>query len=120
MHLFHALIERCSISFLLCRDKRMGCVGNGPHMRAAPTDTGSLRLAHTLGNRRRTSMPNDMSERKKGDLREHPSPPGKKGDRPLAEGETVSTPGGFKNDPDDPANPNEVREKHLRKLKQPG
>jgi hypothetical protein len=30
---------------------------------------------------------------------------------------SVSTPGGFKNDPDDPTNPNEVRERHLRKLR---
>jgi hypothetical protein len=30
---------------------------------------------------------------------------------------SVSKPGGFKNDPDDPTNPNEVREKHLRKLR---
>jgi hypothetical protein len=31
--------------------------------------------------------------------------------------ETVSRPGGFPNDPDDPRNPNEVRERHLRKIK---
>jgi hypothetical protein len=31
--------------------------------------------------------------------------------------ETVSKPGGFKNDPDDPTNPNEVRERSLRKLR---
>ena len=29
----------------------------------------------------------------------------------------VSRPGGFKNDPDDPTNPNEVRERHLKKIK---
>jgi hypothetical protein len=32
--------------------------------------------------------------------------------------ETVSKPGGFDNDPDDPTNPNEVRERHLKKIKQ--
>jgi hypothetical protein len=32
--------------------------------------------------------------------------------------ETVSKPGGFKNDPEDPKNPNEVRERHLKKIKQ--
>jgi hypothetical protein len=54
--------------------------------------------------------------------------PGEKGgarlagdqDKRLAEterqAESVSKPGGFKNDPDDPTNPNEVRERHLRKL----
>jgi hypothetical protein len=30
--------------------------------------------------------------------------------------ETASKPGGFKNDPDDPTNPNEVRERHLKNL----
>jgi len=30
--------------------------------------------------------------------------------------ETVSKPGGFPNDPDDPKNPNEVRERHLKKI----
>jgi hypothetical protein len=32
--------------------------------------------------------------------------------------ETASKPGGFDNDPDDPRNPNEVRERHLKKIKQ--
>ena len=31
--------------------------------------------------------------------------------------ETVSKPGGFDNDPDDPRNPNEVRERHLKKIR---
>jgi hypothetical protein len=31
---------------------------------------------------------------------------------------TVSRPGGFRNDPDDPTNPNEVRERYLRKLRE--
>jgi hypothetical protein len=30
--------------------------------------------------------------------------------------ETASKPGGFPNDPDDPTNPNEVRERHLKKV----
>jgi hypothetical protein len=34
-----------------------------------------------------------------------------------AKADTVSKPGGFDNDPDDPANPNEVRERHLEKIK---
>lgn len=33
-----------------------------------------------------------------------------------AAAETVSEPGGFDNDPDDPTNPNEVRERHLKKI----
>ena len=31
--------------------------------------------------------------------------------------DTVSKPGGFKNDPVDPTNPNEVRERHLKKIR---
>jgi hypothetical protein len=31
--------------------------------------------------------------------------------------DTASKPGGFDNDPDDPRNPNEVRERHLKKIK---
>jgi len=46
---------------------------------------------------------------------------GKSKDERQAEEEskadTVSRPGGFKNDPDDPTNPNEVRERHLKKIK---
>jgi hypothetical protein len=46
---------------------------------------------------------------------------GKSKDQRQAEEEsqadTASKPGGFKNDPDDPTNPNEVRERHLKKIK---
>jgi hypothetical protein len=46
---------------------------------------------------------------------------GKNKDQLQAEEEckapTVSKPGGFRNDPDDPTNPNEVRERYLRKLR---
>jgi hypothetical protein len=31
--------------------------------------------------------------------------------------DTASKPGGFKNDPDDPTNPNEAIERHRRKLR---
>jgi hypothetical protein len=30
--------------------------------------------------------------------------------------EPASRPGGFRNDPNDPSNPNEVRERHLKKV----
>jgi hypothetical protein len=46
---------------------------------------------------------------------------GKSKDERQAEEEsgadTVSKPGGFKNDPDDPTNPNEVRERHSEKIR---
>ena len=34
-----------------------------------------------------------------------------------SQADTASKPGGFPNDPDDPTNPNEVRERHLNKIK---
>ncbi len=47
--------------------------------------------------------------------------PGPSSDERQAEEEskapTVSRPGGFQNDPDDPTNPNEVRERHNRQLR---
>ena len=46
---------------------------------------------------------------------------GKSKDERQAEEESkaqpASKPGGFKNDPDDPTNPNEVRERTLKKIK---
>jgi hypothetical protein len=46
---------------------------------------------------------------------------GKSKDERQAEEEnradTASKPGGFHNDPDDPKNPNQVRERHLKKIK---
>jgi len=46
---------------------------------------------------------------------------GKSKDERQAEEEnqadTASRPDGFNNDPDDPKNPNEVRERHLKKIK---
>ncbi len=50
-----------------------------------------------------------------------PAGTGKSKDERQAEEESkakpASKPGGFKNDPSDPTNPNEVRERHLKKLK---
>jgi hypothetical protein len=46
---------------------------------------------------------------------------GKSKDEHQAEEESranpISKPGGFENDPKDPTNPNEVRERHLKKIK---
>jgi hypothetical protein len=46
---------------------------------------------------------------------------GKSKDERQAEEESkakpASEPGGFKNEPNDPTNPNEVRERHLKKIK---
>jgi hypothetical protein len=45
-----------------------------------------------------------------------PSPDERKAQRERQQ-ESASKPGGFKNDPDDASNPNEVRERHLEKIK---
>jgi hypothetical protein len=70
---------------------------------------------HSLGSQRRQFMPIRKTSAVKttGAKRD-------KDQRQAAEeskADTVSKPGGFKNDPDDPSNPNEVRERHLRKLR---
>jgi hypothetical protein len=45
--------------------------------------------------------------------------PDKNEQQAIEEGrhDTVSKPGGFKNDPEDPTNPNEALERHRRKLR---
>ena len=45
--------------------------------------------------------------------------PGKNEHKAVEESKkpTVSRPGGFKNDPDDPTNPNEAIERHRRQLR---
>jgi hypothetical protein len=59
-----------------------------------------------------------------------PAGPGSGGDKSVDTGKSkderqaeeegqakpASKPGGFKNDPNDPTNPNEVRERHLKKI----
>jgi hypothetical protein len=46
-----------------------------------------------------------------------PSPDERKAEHERKQ-ESATQPGGFKNDPDDASNPNEVRERHLEKVKQ--
>jgi hypothetical protein len=75
----------------------------------AQTDPEGLRLLNTL-------LSTATSESR------HPAvDKGKSKDERQAEEEnqadTASKPGGFNNDPNDPKNPNEVRERHLKKIK---
>ncbi len=53
---------------------------------------------------------------KEGSLKEGPSLDERQAQE-EAKAPTVSKPGGFQNDPDDPTNPNEVRERYNRKLR---
>jgi hypothetical protein len=84
--------------------------GNKPRAPVAQTDPEGLHLLNAL-------LASATSE--------SPQPPtvdkGKSKDERQAEEEnqadTASKPGGFNNDPDDPKNPNEVRERHLKKIK---
>jgi hypothetical protein len=63
-----------------------------------------------------SSHPVDHAE--KGDL--STTPHDRTADQPIPEDGTVSTPGGFTNDPDDPSNPNEAIEKFRRRNLRPG
>jgi hypothetical protein len=44
------------------------------------------------------------------------TPPEEKQAEKERQSEPASRPGGFQNDPNDPSNPNEVRERHLKKV----
>ena len=74
-----------------------------------------LRLLKTLLSTASSGAPGPGSDRGKS------RDTGKSRDERQAEKEsqeeTISKPGGFPNDPDDPTNPNEVRERHLKKIK---
>jgi hypothetical protein len=74
-----------------------------------------LRLLNTLLSTGAAETPRSGSDKGKS------ADTGKSKDERQAEEEsnadTVSKPGGFPNDPDDPTNPNEVRERHLKKIK---
>jgi hypothetical protein len=89
----------------------------------------SLAFVNGAGNKRRTPAHTDpeglrlLNALLSTATSESPRPAvdkGKSKDQRQAEEEsqadTVSKPGGFNNQPDDPTNPNEVRERHLKKI----
>jgi hypothetical protein len=84
-------------------------VGNQRRTPVAQTDPEGLRLLNALLSTATSELPRPAVDR------------GKSKDERQAEEEsradTASKPGGFNNDPDDPKNPNEVRERHLKKIK---
>jgi hypothetical protein len=83
--------------------------GNKRSTPVAQTDPEGLRLLNALLSTATSESPRPTVDK------------GKSKDERQAEEEnqadTASTPGGFNNDPDDPKNPNEVRERHLKKIK---
>jgi hypothetical protein len=88
--------------------------GNKHRTPVAQTDPEGLRLLNALLSTATLSTASSESPRPAVDK-------GKSKDERQAEEEnqadTASKPGGFNNDPDDPKNPNEVRERHLKKIK---
>jgi hypothetical protein len=84
--------------------------GAGNKQRApAQTDPEGLRLLNALLSSATSESPRPAVDK------------GNSKDERQAEEEnradTASKPGGFNNDPNDPKNPNEVRERHLKKIK---
>jgi len=104
----------------------------------------SLAYLNRAGNKRRTRSPDDdretlrvlnvllglqsvpatqcrwrpsMKKRDKVDRRQAEQSRDQRQAKEESRAKSVSKPGGFKNDPDDPTNPNEVRERFLRKLR---
>jgi len=89
----------------------------------SPPDIQCAEPTRGAGKQRRTLSVPKKNAAGKDD--KHDAPPaldkGKPKDERQAEKEsnahTVSKPGGYDNDPDDPTNPNEARERTLRKLR---
>jgi len=85
--------------------------GAGEQPRADRRETGNLDLLNTLLSGAAAVQPGKPAVQ-----------PGKRSaDERQAEEESkqepATKPGGFQNDPNDPTNPNEVRERHLKKVK---
>jgi hypothetical protein len=81
--------------------------GNKQRTPSAQTDPG-LRLSNKLLSMAAESPSPVLDKSKSKDERQAEE---------ESKADTVSKPGGFDNDPDDPTNPNEVRERHLKKIK---
>jgi hypothetical protein len=85
--------------------------GNKPHTPVDQTDPEGLHLLNALLSTATSESPRPPPALDKG----------KSKDERQAEEEnqadTAAKPGGFNNDPPDPKNPNEVRERHLKKIK---
>jgi hypothetical protein len=79
--------------------------GNKRRATDAQADREELRLLDTL-----LSTAEPEAPRK-------PEMPDERQAEEESQAKPASKPGGFPNDPDDPTNPNEVRERHLKKIK---
>ena len=89
--------------------------GNKRHASGSRADREELGLLNTLLSTAEPGAPRGPADT------DTAANPGKSKDERQAEEESqadsASDPGGFPNDPDDPTNPNEVRERQLNKIK---
>lgn len=83
--------------------------GGKRRARGAPAEREELRLLNTL-----LSIGNGEQPRPAGDDRK---PQDGRQAEEESNADTAATPGSFDNDPPDPSNPNEERERHLKKIK---
>jgi hypothetical protein len=91
--------------------------GAGDRRRSSGSRTAGeeLRLLNTLLSTATSESPRSAAD--KGKSIDKSKPKDERQAEEESRAETVSRPGGFKNQPDDPTNPNEVRERHLKKIK---
>jgi hypothetical protein len=83
--------------------------GSKRRTRGAPAEREELRLLDTLLSTVNGEVPRPESDDRKSKNERRPDE--------ESEAETASSPGRFENDPPDPRNPNEERERHLKKIK---
>jgi hypothetical protein len=96
--------------------------GNKRRTRSPDDDRETLRVLNILLGLQSVPAPQcrwrpSMNKRDKVDRRQAEPSRDQRQAKEESRAESVSKPGGFKNDPDDPTNPNEVRERFLRKLR---
>jgi hypothetical protein len=89
--------------------------GSRRRTRGAPAGREELRLLDTLLSTVNAEVPQPVSDDRKS-KNERQADEERQADRESNAG-TTSPPGRFQNDPPDPRNPNEERERHLKKIK---
>jgi len=97
-------------------------LGNKRRSPVARADPEGLRLLNALLSSATSESPRPAVDKGKSAVDKGKSAVGKgksKDERQAEEdrADTASKPDGFHNDPDDPKNPNQVRERHLKKIK---
>jgi hypothetical protein len=83
--------------------------GSRRRTHGAPAEREELRLLDTLLSSVNGEVPPPQNDDRKSKSERRPGE--------ESDGKTASSPGRFENDPPDPRNPNEERERHLKKIK---